>query len=198
MGRIVGRPFVLVPVGVVLIVAGLFVALNGIGAHRWGVVLDERRWCGTGGEELCLDRVEATLDGPRSTRREAGDEWVVRPTTGGAAHEIDLPSDASDELADGRPGTVLALAQPDGDVVGIQASGRVVGTTWVGTPGVLQLVGLGLVVLGLGLGMVVAGSRIRRSTGSWSGSASVREHGSGWVAVPVVGGALLWLLPRFL
>jgi hypothetical protein len=198
VGKILGRPVVLLPAGVVMLLVGLLVALNGIGAHRWGGALAEERWCESGRDELCLVRSPATIEGPSHSRREAGDEWLVRPVSGGDVGEVDLPDDASEAFADSDPGEVVALAQPDGDLVGIEADGRVVGSTWVGRYGVLQLVGLGLLGFGLGLGMVVAGWRIRRSSGSWGAHASVRQHGSGWVAIPVVAGFLVWMLPRFL
>lgn len=195
MGKVFGRPLVLVPVGTLLVLVGLLVALNGVGAWRWGGVLADERWCESGRQDMCLLREEATIDGPSYTRRQAGEEWVVRPASGGS-HEVDLPGEASDVLEEQGTSEVVALTQPDGDLVGVEAEGRVVGTVWVGWYGVLQLVGLGLLVIGLGAGLGVAGWRIRRSTGSWGRAASVREHGSAWVAIPVVGGAVLWLLPR--
>lgn len=85
-----------------------------------------------------------------------------------------------------------------GDVVGLEASGRTVGTTWVGAYGVLQRVGLGLMVTSVGAGLVLVARRMRRATGSWVEHESVRRHGSAVMALPVVVGFVLWLVPRFI
>ncbi|EAP99845.1 hypothetical protein JNB_06739 [Janibacter sp. HTCC2649] len=73
-----------------------------------------------------------------------------------------------------------------------------IGTTSVGAYGALQLVGLGLLVTSLGAGMVLAARRMRRATGSWVEHEPLQKHGSAALALPIVLGFVLWVLPRFI
>lgn len=197
MGTVFARPVVLLPLGVVVLLVGLLTALNGVGAWRWGGVVDDNRSCGAGQQEMCLVRDDVTLDGPNFSRRSAGDDWELRLASG-RTHEVSLPDADSDALEDTGVTEGVMLSQPDGDVVGVEAGGRVIGTTWVGGYGVLQLAGLGLLGAGLGAGLVVVARRMRRSTGSWAEHEPVQKHGSVAVALPVVVGFVLWMMPRFL
>ncbi len=197
MGRFVSRPVVLLPLGVALLLAGLLTGLNSIGAWRWGSVLDANRACGTDQQGMCLVREDVAIDGPHYTWRNAGDDWDLRPASG-RAHEVSLPDGDSDALDDARVRDGVMLSQPDGDVVGVEVDGRTIGTTWVGAYGALQLLGLGLLVTSLGAGLVVVARRMRRATGSWVEHDSVQKHGSAVVALPVVVGFVLWVLPRFI
>ncbi|MFD1946301.1 hypothetical protein [Nocardioides aestuarii] len=194
MGKILGRPVVLLPLGVVALLVGLLVALNSIGAGRWGGVVEAGTACESPGQEMCLVRDDVSLDGPHSSRRSAGDDWDLTPASG-EPEEVSLPGDALDDVA-AREGVMLS--QPDGDVVGVEVDAVTTGTTWVGGYGVLQLLGLGLMVLSLGAGLVLVALRMRRSTGSWSAHESVQQHGSALLALPVVLGLVLWMAPRFI
>lgn len=199
MGKVFARPIVLLPLGVVVLVVGLLTALNAVGAARWGGVVDEGRACASSGGEpsgMCLVRTDVAVDGPHYSRRDAGDDWDLEPASG-RVEEISLPDGASDRLREADVTRGVMLSQPDGDVVGLEAAGERVATTWTGTYGVLQRVGLGLMALGLGAGLVVVALRMRRSVG-WTGHAPVQKHGSAAVALPVVLGFVLWILPRFI
>lgn len=196
MGRVFARPVVLLPLGVVLLVVGLLTALNAVGAARWGGVVAEGRACGGEPSGMCVVRTDVAVDGPHWSRREAGDDWDLEPASG-RVREVSLPDRASNRLRDAGVTRGVMLSQPDGDVVGLEAGGERVATTWTGTYGVLQRVGLGLMALGLGGGLVVVALRMRRSTG-WTGHEPVRKHGSVAVALPVVVGFVLWMMPRFL
>lgn len=184
----------LLPLGVVALVVGLLLALNSIGAWRWGGVVEAGTTCEGGRAEMCLVRDDVSVDGPHYSRRSAGDEWDLA-VAGGDVEEVSLPGEAfeGDAVTEG-----VMLSQPDGDVVGLESGGTTTGTTWVGGYGVLQLVGLGLLVLGLGAGLVLVALRMRRSTGSWTAHESVQQHGSVVIAVPVVLGFVLWTAPRFI
>jgi hypothetical protein len=197
MGRFVSRPFVLLPLGVALLLAGLLTGLNSVGAWRWGGVLEDNRECGANQQGMCLVREDVAIDGPRFTRRSAGDEWDLRPASG-RAHEVSLPDGASDDLVDAEASDGVMLSQPDGDVVGVEVDGATIGTTWVGAYGALQLVGLGVLVTSLGAGLLLAARRMRRSTGSWVEHEPLQKHGSALLALPVVVGFVLWVIPRFI
>ncbi|MFC7489476.1 MULTISPECIES: hypothetical protein [unclassified Knoellia] len=195
MGKVFSRPVVLLPLGVVLLVVGLLTGLGAVGAWRWGGVVEDGRACGAGREDMCLVRDDVAIDGPNSSWRSAGNDWTLTPSSG-PTHEVALPGRASDELGDATE--AVMLSQPDGDVVGVEAGGRSVGTTWFGAYGVLQRVGLGLLGLSLGGGLVVASRRMRRATGSWVEHEPLQRHGSAALALPVVVGFVLWIVPRFL
>ena len=196
MGKVVARPFVLLPLGVVFLVVGLLTALNAVAAARWGGVVEEGRACGSEASGMCLVRTDVAVDGPHFSRRDAGDDWDLQPSSG-RAEEVSLPDRASDRLRDADVTRGVMLSQPDGDVVGLEAADERVPTTWTGTYGVLQRVGLGLLALGLGAGLVVVALRMRRAVG-WTGHESVQRHGSAAVALPVVLGFVLWMAPRFI
>lgn len=197
MGKFFGRPVVLLPLGVVALLVGLLVALNSIGAWRWGGVVEAGTTCESAGQEMCLVRDDVSLDGPHYSRRSAGDEWDLTLASG-RTEEVSLPDDVSGAIAESEASSGVMLSQPDGDVVGVETDAATTGTTWVGGYGVLQLVGLGLMVLGLGAGLVLVAVRMRRSTGSWTARESVQQHGSAVVALPVVLGFVLWMAPRFI
>ena len=199
MGKVLARPLVLLPLGVVFLLVGLLTALNSVAASRWGGVVEEGRACEGGGgtaSGMCLVRTDVAVDGPHFSRRQAGDRWELRPASG-REEEVSLPDDASDRLRKADVTRGVMLSQPDGDVVGLEAAGERVPTTWTGAYGVLQRVGLGLLALGLGAGLVVVALRMRRAVG-WTGHESVQKHGSAAVALPVVLGFVLWMAPRFL
>ncbi|GGB71583.1 hypothetical protein N798_16575 [Knoellia flava TL1] len=196
MGKVFARPFVLLPLGVVFLVVGLFTALNAVGAARWGGVVAEGRTCGSEASGMCLVRTDVTVDGPHYSRRDAGDDWDLEPASG-RAEEVSLPDRASARLRGAEVTRGVMLSQPDGDVVGLEAAGERVATTWTGTYGALQRVGLGLLAGGLGAGLVVVALRMRRAVG-WTGHEPVQKHGSAAVALPVVLGFVLWMLPRFI
>jgi len=188
---------VLLPLGVALVLAGLLTGLNSIGAWRWGGVLDDNQTCDTGQQGMCLVREDVTIDGPDYTWRNAGDDWDLQPATG-RAHEVSLPGGDSDDLEDAQVRQGVMLSQPDGDVVGVEVDGRTIGTTWVGAYGTLQLLGLGLLVTSLGAGLILGARRMRRATGSWVEHEPLQRHGSAALALPVLVGFVLWVLPRFL
>ncbi|MFW5472065.1 hypothetical protein ACOCJ5_02040 [Knoellia sp. CPCC 206450] len=196
VGKVVARPLVLLPLGVVALVVSLLTALNAVAAARWGDVVEEGRACGSEASGMCLVRTDVSVDGPRYSRRDAGDDWDLRPSSG-RAHEVSLPDRASDRLREADVTQGVMLSQPDGDVVGLEAGGERVATTWNGTYGALQRVGLGLLGAGLGAGLVVVALRMRRAVG-WTGHEPVQKHGSVAVALPVLLGFVLWTAPRFI
>jgi len=197
MAKVFGRPVLLLTIGVLLVLGGLLTGLGSVGAWRWGEVIDDGRVCGAGQQGMCLVREDVVLDGPHFSRRSAGDDWDLRLGSG-RTHEVSLPDAGSDALDDAGVSEGVMLSQPDGDVVGVEAGGRTIGTTWVGAYGVLQRAGLGLMVTSLGAGLVLVARRMRRATGSWVEHESVQRHGSAVVALPVVVGFVLWLVPRFI
>ncbi|MDT0214576.1 hypothetical protein Q9R29_11830 [Rothia sp. ARF10] len=196
MGKVFARPFVLLPLGVVVLIVGLLTALNAVGAARWAGVVEEGRACGSEPRGMCLVRTDVVVDGPHLSRRDAGDDWDLEPASG-RVEEVSLPDRASARLQSADVTRGVMLSQPDGDVVGLEAGGERVATTWTGTYGVLQRVGLGLLGGGLGAGLVVVALRMRRAVG-WTGHEPVQKHGSAAVALPVVLGFVLWMLPRFI
>lgn len=196
MGRVFARPIVLLPLGVVVLVVSLLTALNAVAAARWGGVVEEGRACGSEASGMCLVRTDVALDGPHYTRRDAGDDWDLDPASG-RTRQVSLPDGASDRLREGDVTNGVMLSQPDGDVVGLEAGGERVATTWNGTYGVLQRAGLGLLGGGLGAGLVVVALRMRRAVG-WAGHEPLQKHGSAAVALPALLGFVLWMLPRFI
>ena len=145
---------------------------------------------------MCLVRTDVAARRTALSRRPPATTGTSTLASG-RSHEVSLPDHDSTRPPGRRGHRGGLLSQPDGDV-GVEAGGRTIGTTWVGAYGVLQLVGLGILGTSLGAGLLLVALRIRRAAGSWVGHEPVRKHGSAALALPVVVGFVLWIMPRFL
>lgn len=197
-----GRPLVLVPLGIVLLLVSTLYALGSIASHRWGGVVAEQRWCGTpaAGEGLCADRVEVELSGPYSSRREPGNEWRIAPNAAlgdDRPHTVDV-SDDGPLRHRGATAVVALVEQEERDVVALAVGDTVLPVNDVGLRGVLSRSGLGLMGVAAGIGCLLVGVRMRRDGGSWGERRRIQAYGSAWLALPVVAGFLLFATARLL
>ena len=190
MRKVLGRPVILVPLGVVLLVVGVFVGLNAVGAHRTGAAVEDRVMCSSSDAHLCFEVVPATLEGPRPRGiRAVGRDWAALPVDGSDLEGFSVTRSDSERLEDVGEETVGIWVKPYDaeDPVAVELDGsEVVPTQWVGLRGVGSHVSVGLLLVGLGAALIVSGVRFVRSGNGWLRADTSTEFGSAGAALVLV------------
>lgn len=194
-----GRPVLLLPLGLVVALVALVYGLGTVASHRWGDVVANDRACGSeaAGTDLCAERIGVRVEGPLPNGRTPGNTWRLFAAKG--MFDDDVSVDVVDDVPlQVRRGPVFALVkQGTRDVVGLEVDDTVLPVGDVGTRGVLHRIGIGLMGVTLGVGLVLVALRMRRDSG-WTGRGrAVRTYGSAWLAFPVLAGFALYMSARF-
>jgi hypothetical protein len=139
------RPVLMFLYAVVLVLLALALAGAGVGALRAGKALDADRVCGAGETEDCLERAAGVLDGPHY-QRGPGDEWWIRPHSGGEFLDADVDRTHRDELEPYAGATVTGLVH-EGDLVAIDLPAERVVTRSGGVRGAMFFAAMSLLCL---------------------------------------------------
>jgi hypothetical protein len=174
---LLGHPAVLIPVGLLILVVGVFVGLNAVGDHRTGQAADERRLCAESGSGVCFDVVEATIEPQVRGRRDIGREWDATAVDGGELKGFSVTHDDSDLLEEVGDQPVAIWVKPSDptDPAAVELpDGTLVQSQWNGLRGVAAHVASGLLLIGIGVGVLITGLRRRgdRNAAFGSGYAS--------------------------
>ena len=188
MRAVFGRPVLLVSLGLVLVLTGIWVALNGIGAHRIGTAVEDARLCAASDAEPCLEEVDVRVNGPVFTRRAAGDDFTVRTIDGDYLGRVTVDGEGSALLGATNRGTVTAwLDNGDDDIVAVALEdGAVVPALWTGLRAVTAYLTFGLFAVGVGVTLLVTGLRFRRAGTSWTTADERTPFGTAAAALLVV------------
>jgi len=195
-----GRPALLVPLGAVLLLVGILVALDGIGSFRTGAAVDDAQMCADSDSAVCLERVDVRLKGPVLTRRATGHDFTVRTVDGDYLGRISVDDDEdSDRLEEVVTNTVTAWVKGDDpdEVVAVELpDGTVVSTLWIGLRGLTAHLAFGLLGFGVGSGLLVTGLRFRRAGTPWLSADERTPVGASAAALFVVPAGVVVLLLR--
>jgi len=188
MRRILGRPAILLPVGLLLLVVGGFVALNGVGDYRTGQAVQERVRCAESDSDMCFDVVEATISAQLVRRRDIGREWHATAVDGGELKGFSVTHDDSAVLEDVGDATVAIWVRPSDptDPAAVQLpDGTIVESQWNGWRGVAAHLAFGLLVIGVAFGLVVTALRFARSGSGWWRTDTETGFGTAWAALVI-------------
>ena len=181
MRNVFGGPVVLIPVGVVLLLVGAFVALNGVGDWRTGQAADDRVMCADTDSGVCFDVVEGTISPQPRGRRDIGREWDAAAADGGELKDFSVTDDDSDlleEVGDEPVGIWVKPSDPTDPAAIELPDGTLVQSQWNGLRGVAAHLVFGLLVIGVAVGLLVTGLRRRADREA--------PFGSGYAAFVIV------------
>ena len=191
--RILGCPVLLLPVGLLLLVVGGFVALNGVGDYRTGEAVEGRVMCAASESDVCFDVVEATISAQVVGRRDIGREWDATAVDGDELKAFSVTDDDSELLDDAGDATVgiwVKLSDPTDPAAVELPDGTIVESQWNGWRGVAAHLAFGLLAIGVGFGLVVTALRFARSGSGWWRANTETSFGSAWAALVIVPAAI--------